>query len=266
MLLGKHILRRTLGAIPRCAHASSAAAIDPLSGPGAPAQEAPLRAPFRPDIAVQYVRALSKAKFDESVDIVVRLGLDPRKPNQSVRGVLKLPHGTGKQVRIAVFARGDAAAAASEAGAHVVGAEDLVESILGGKLDFDRCIASPDMMPLVGKVARVLGPRGLMPNPKIGTVTTDVAGAVRDAAGGSVEFRTEKAGAVHSMIGKVSFSDEALLENMRAFMIAINDAKPSGAKGQYLKGVSIASTMGPGLHLELPFIDPANRRFMRFDA
>ena len=227
---------------------------------------AQLQPPYRADQAMRYVRSFAVSKFDETVDIVARLGVDPRKPNQSVRGVLRLPHGTGKDVRVAVFARGEQAEAAKAAGAAIVGAEDLVEQISNGMLDFDRCIATPDMMPVVGKVARVLGPRGLMPNPKLGTVTPDAAGAVADAAGGSVEFRTEKAGNVHCVLGKASFEEEKLLDNLRAFMIAINDAKPSGAKGKYLLNVSISSTMGPGFTLDLPFVNPSSRRFMRFDV
>ncbi|OQR85056.1 arginyl-tRNA synthetase [Thraustotheca clavata] len=190
-------------------------------------------------------------KFDETVDIVVELGVDPRKPNQSVRGVVTLPNGTGKTIRVAVFAKGEKAEEAKAAGATLVGAEDLVADVQAGKLEFDRCIATPDMMALVGRVARVLGPRGLMPNPKLGTVTQDITAAIQAAKGGQVEFRAEKKGIVHAGVGKVSFSDDALIENIRAFMVAIGDAKPEGAKGKYIKAMHLSSTMGPGIR----FID-----------
>ncbi|CAK4071683.1 unnamed protein product [Aphanomyces euteiches] len=204
-------------------------------------------------------------KFDETVDIVVELGVDPRKPNQSVRGVVMLPNGTGKVVRVAVFAKGDKADEARAAGATIVGAEDLLADIQAGKIDFDRCVATPDMMGLVGRVARVLGPRGLMPNPKLGTVTQDVTAAIQAAKGGQVEFRAEKKGIVHAGVGKVSFSDEALVENIRAFMVAIGEAKPEGAKGKYIKACHLSSTMGPGIRLESRFLDPSSPHFMRFN-
>jgi large subunit ribosomal protein L1 len=195
----------------------------------------------------------------------VQLGVDPRKPNQSVRGVVSLPHGTGKVVRVAVFARGPKAEEAKAAGATIVGAEDLVELVQSGQLDFDRCIATPDMMALVGRVARVLGPRGLMPNPKLGTVTMEVADAIAAAQAGQVEFRAEKKGIVHAGIGKVSFSEEALLENIRAFMVALGDAKPEGAKGKYIKAAHLSTTMGKGIPLDIKFLDPSSTAFMRFD-
>uniref|UniRef100_K3WYK8 Ribosomal protein n=1 Tax=Globisporangium ultimum (strain ATCC 200006 / CBS 805.95 / DAOM BR144) TaxID=431595 RepID=K3WYK8_GLOUD len=207
----------------------------------------------------------STRKFDETIDIAVQLGVDPRKPNQSVRGVVSLPNGTGKTVRVAVFARGPKAEEAKAAGATIVGAEDLVELVQSGKLEFDRCIATPDVMPLVGRVARILGPRGLMPNPKLGTVTLDVADAISAAKGGQVEFRAEKKGIIHAGIGKASFSEEALLENVRAFMVALGDAKPEGAKGKYIKAAHLSSTMGPGLALDAKQIDPSSAFFMRFD-
>ena len=202
--------------------------------------------------AVKLVKERAAAKFDETVEVAINLGVDPRHSDQMVRGMANLPNGTGRSVRVAVFARGEKADEAKEAGADVVGAEDLVEAVQGGKIDFDRVIAAPDMMPLVGRLGKVLGPRGLMPNPKVGTVTADIAKAVRDSKGGAVEFRVEKAGIVQAGVGKVSFSEEALLENIRAFTEAINRAKPSGAKGTYFKRVSVTSTQGPGLK-----IDPA---------
>ena len=200
--------------------------------------------------AVAAVKANAKAKFDESVEIAVNLGVDPRHADQQVRGVVNLPSGTGKDVRVAVFARAGKAAEAEAAGADIVGAEDLVERVQGGFLDFDRVIATPDMMALVGRLGKVLGPRGLMPNPKVGTVTPNVGQAVKDAKGGAVEFRVEKAGIVHAGVGKVSFTDEALLANVRAMIEALNRSKPSGAKGQYIKKIALSSTMGPGLKVE----------------
>ncbi|MBC6405360.1 MAG: 50S ribosomal protein L1 [Rhodospirillales bacterium] len=197
--------------------------------------------------AVQLIKQRATARFDESVEIAMNLGIDPRHANQALRGVVALPNGTGKPVRVAVFARGDKADAARRAGADIVGAEDLVERIQGGNLDFDRAIATPDMMALVGRLGKVLGPRGLMPNPKLGTVAADVAAAVRAAKGGQVEFRAERAGIVHAGVGKVSFDESALSANVRAFVDAIVKAKPSGAKGTYLKKVSLSSTMGPGI-------------------
>ncbi|MFO1127012.1 MAG: 50S ribosomal protein L1 [Rhodospirillales bacterium] len=201
------------------------------------------------DEAIDVVKAKASAKFDETLEVAMNLGVDPRHADQMVRGVVSLPHGTGKTLRVAVFARGDKAAEAEAAGADVVGAEDLMERIQQGQINFDRCIATPDMMGIVGRLGKILGPRGLMPNPKVGTVTQDVAAAVKAAKAGQVEFRVEKAGIVHGGVGKVSFSDAALAENIRAFVDAVVKAKPTGAKGTYLKKVSISSTMGPGLKL-----------------
>ena len=202
--------------------------------------------------AVEAVKANAKAKFDETVELALSLGVDPRHADQMVRGTVNLPHGTGKTVRVAVFARGDKAEEATAAGADVVGAEDLAEKVQAGQIDFDRCIATPDMMPLVGRLGRVLGPRGLMPNPKLGTVTPNVREAVEAAKGGQVQFRVEKAGIVHAGVGKASFAPEHLVANVKAFVDAINKAKPSGAKGTYLKRASLSSTMGPGVKVEVP--------------
>ncbi len=193
----------------------------------------------------------SSRKFDETVDIAICLGIDSRQSDQMVRGTVALPNGTGKSIRIAVFARGDKAKEATEAGADIVGAEDLMESIQKGTLNFDRCIASPDMMALVGRLGKILGPRGLMPNPKLGTVTMEIGAAVKAAKSGQIEFRSEKAGVVHAGIGKASFEDSALKENIEAFIEAIVKAKPSGTKGNYLKRASLSSTMGPGLALDI---------------
>ncbi|MBD9526426.1 MULTISPECIES: 50S ribosomal protein L1 [Paracoccus] len=201
--------------------------------------------------AVALVKANVKAKFDETVEIALNLGVDPRHADQMVRGVVTLPNGTGKHVRVAVFARGPKADEAKAAGAEIVGAEDLLETIQSGKIEFDRCIATPDMMPLVGRLGKILGPRNLMPNPKVGTVTMDVKSAVEAAKGGEVQFKAEKAGVVHAGVGKASFDAAKLAENIRAFVDAVNRAKPSGAKGTYLKKVSISSTMGPGVSLDL---------------
>jgi large subunit ribosomal protein L1 len=201
--------------------------------------------------AVTLIKGAATAKFDETVEIALNLGVDPRHADQMVRGVVQLPNGTGKTVRVAVFARGAKADEAKAAGADIVGAEDLMESIQGGKIEFDRCIATPDMMPLVGRLGKILGPRNLMPNPKVGTVTMDVKTAVEAAKGGEVQFKVEKAGVVHAGIGKVSFSAEKLAENVRAFVEAVSKAKPSGSKGAYLKKVSLASTMGPGVAVDL---------------
>jgi large subunit ribosomal protein L1 len=200
--------------------------------------------------ALKLVKERAKAKFDETVEIAMNLGVDPRHADQMVRGVCNLPNGSGRTLRVAVFARGAKADEARAAGADVVGAEDLVEIVNGGKIDFDRCIATPDMMPLVGRLGKVLGPRGLMPNPKVGTVTMDVTTAVKASKGGSVEFRVEKAGIVHSAIGKASFSEEKLAENIKAFADAVLKAKPAGAKGTYVQRVALSSTMGPGVKLE----------------
>ena len=202
------------------------------------------------DAAVALVKANAKAKFDETVEIAVNLGVDPRHANQQVRGVVNLPSGTGRDVRVAVFARGAKADEATAAGAEVVGAEDLVEQVQAGKMDFDRVIATPDMMALVGRLGKVLGPRGLMPNPKVGTVTMNVGQAVKDAKGGAVEFRVEKSGIVHAGIGKASFTDDALLANVRALVDALNKSKPAGAKGTYIKRISLSSTMGPGVKVD----------------
>ncbi|AZO14922.1 50S ribosomal protein L1 [Mesorhizobium sp. M2A.F.Ca.ET.043.05.1.1] len=201
--------------------------------------------------ALQLLKDRSKVKFDETVEVSMNLGVDPRHADQMVRGVVNLPNGTGRSVRVAVFARGDKAEEAKAAGADIVGAEDLVDIVQKGTIDFDRCIATPDMMPLVGRLGKVLGPRGMMPNPKVGTVTTDVAAAVKASKGGAVEFRVEKAGIVQAGVGKVSFGVKALEENVRAFADAVNKAKPAGAKGNYVKKVSVTSTMGPGLKLDI---------------
>jgi len=201
--------------------------------------------------AVKVLKSVPHPKFDETVELAMNLNIDPRKADQLVRGVISLPHGTGKSMRVAVFARGDKAEAAKTAGADIVGAEDLAEKIQGGQIDFDRCIATPDMMAIVGRLGKVLGPRGLMPNPKLGTVTADVVQAVKDAKGGQVQYRAEKAGILHAGIGKVSFSEAALIENVRALVGAINRGKPSGIKGSYIKKASLSSTMGPGIKLDL---------------
>jgi len=193
----------------------------------------------------------NKVKFDETVEIAMNLGVDPRHADQNVRGVVSLPNGTGKTVRVAVFAKGEKAEQAKSAGADIVGAEDLAEKIQAGQMDFDRCVATPDMMAVVGRLGKVLGPRGLMPNPKLGTVTNDVAAAVKASKGGQVEFRVEKAGIVHAGIGKASFAEAALEENIKAFVGAISRAKPTGAKGTYIKNVSISSTMGPGVKVDI---------------
>jgi large subunit ribosomal protein L1 len=201
--------------------------------------------------AVELIKQNASAKFDETVEIAVRLGVDPRHADQMVRGMVALPHGTGKSTRVAVFAKGDKAEEARDAGADLVGAEDLAEAIQKGEIAFDRCVATPDMMAVVGRLGKILGPRGLMPNPKMGTVTQDVAEAVAAAKGGQIEFRVEKMGIVHAGVGKASFSAEALSENVKTFVDAINRAKPSGVKGTYLKRVSLSSTMAPGLKLNV---------------
>ena len=201
--------------------------------------------------AVGLVKGNANAKFDETVEIAVNLGVDPRHADQMVRGVVSLPNGTGKTVRVAVFARGAKADEATEAGADIVGAEDLMESVQGGTINFDRCIATPDMMPLVGRLGKVLGPRNLMPNPKVGTVTMDVKEAIEAAKGGQVQFKAEKAGVVHAGIGKASFDEAKLVENLRAFVDAVSKAKPTGAKGTYMRKVSVSSTMGPGVSVDV---------------
>jgi large subunit ribosomal protein L1 len=200
--------------------------------------------------AVKMVKDRAKAKFDETIEVAMNLGVDPRHADQMVRGVVNLPNGSGRSQRVAVFARGAKADEARSAGADVVGAEDLVEKVQGGAIDFDRCIATPDLMPLVGRLGKVLGPRGMMPNPKVGTVTMDVTTAVRGAKGGSVEFRVEKAGIVQAGVGKASFSADKLVENIKAFADAVQKSKPAGAKGTFINRVAISSTMGPGVKVE----------------
>jgi large subunit ribosomal protein L1 len=200
--------------------------------------------------AVKLVKANAKAKFDETIEIAVNLGVDPRHADQQVRGVVGLPSGTGRDVRVAVIAKDAKAEEAKAAGADVVGAEDLVERIQGGFMDFDRVIATPDMMALVGRLGKVLGPRGLMPNPRVGTVTPNVAQAVKDAKGGAIEFRTEKTGIIHAGVGKASFTEEQILANVRALVDALQKAKPSGAKGTYIKRIALSSTMGPGFRID----------------
>ena len=200
--------------------------------------------------AVKLVKANAKAKFNETVEVAINLGVDPRHADQMVRGVVSLPHGTGRSLRVAVFAKGDKAEEAKKAGADIVGADDLVAIVQGGTIEFDRCIATPDMMGLVGRLGKVLGPRGLMPNPKVGTVTNDVVQAIKDAKGGAVEFRVEKAGIIHAGIGKASFSEAQLADNIRALVDSVVKAKPQGGKGTYLKKVALSSTMGPGVRVE----------------
>jgi large subunit ribosomal protein L1 len=201
--------------------------------------------------AVALVKANASAKFDETIEIAMNLGVDPRHADQMVRGTVNLPNGTGKTVRVAVFARGPKADEAKAAGADIVGAEDLMETIQGGTIEFDRCIATPDMMPIVGRLGKVLGPRNLMPNPKVGTVTMDVKEAVEAAKGGQVQFKAEKAGVVHAGVGKASFDADKLVENVRAFVNAVSRAKPTGAKGTYLKKISLSSSMGPGVSVDV---------------
>ncbi len=207
--------------------------------------------------AVKMLKQRAQTKFDETVEIALNLGVDPRHADQMVRGVVQLPHGTGKAVRVAAFARGPKADEAREAGADVVGAEDLAERVQNGEIDFDRCVATPDMMPVVGKLGKVLGPRGLMPNPKLGSVTQDIAAAIIAAKGGQVQFRVEKAGIVHAGVGKASFSEAQLVENVRAFVDAITRAKPSGAKGTFLKKLALSSTMGPGIKVDVASVSDA---------
>jgi len=211
----------------------------------------PAAPPLPVQSAVKEIKSRASAKFDETVEIAMNLNLDPRKPDQNLRGTVMLPHGTGKTVRVAVFARGDRAKEAEAAGADVVGAEDLAEKIQAGEINFDRAIATPDMMSVVGRLGKILGPRGLMPNPRLGTVTQNVTEAVQAAKGGQVEFRAEKAGIVHAGVGKASFTDDALVDNVRAFVGAITRGKPSGVKGTYIKRVSLSSTMGPAVKVDL---------------
>ncbi|EKU21096.1 large subunit ribosomal protein L1 [Nannochloropsis gaditana CCMP526] len=235
------------------------------SSPSAPSSSRVTEAlPIRDALAavLQYAKEEKRRNFTETVDLAIQLGVDPRKPNQSVRGVQTLPNGTGKSVRVAVFARGDDAEAAKAAGAAVVGAEDLVKAIQDGELAFDRCVATPEVMPLVSRVARVLGPRGLMPNPKMGTVTKDVGAAVKSAMAGQAQFKADRFGMVHVGVGKVSFEPEALLENIRVLMVALGNAKPEGAKGKYFKGVFLTSTMGKAVPVEVATVDPRSSRFM----
>jgi large subunit ribosomal protein L1 len=203
------------------------------------------------DEAVKLVKERAKAKFDETIEVAVNLGVDPRHADQMVRGAVALPNGTGRSVRVAVFAKGPKADEAKAAGADVVGAEDLVETVQGGEINFDKVIATPDMMPLVGRLGKVLGPRGMMPNPKVGTVTMDVKTAVANSKGGAVEFRVEKNGIVHAGVGKASFSEAQLVENIRALLTGLVKAKPAGAKGQYVKRISLSSTMGPGVKVDV---------------
>ena len=201
--------------------------------------------------AIALIKANSSVKFKESIEIAMNLGVDPRHADQMVRGTVVLPNGTGKEVRVAVFARGPKADEAKEAGADIVGAEDLRDAIQGGEINFDRCIATPDMMPVVGRLGRILGPRNLMPNPKVGTVTADVAGAIKNAKAGQVQFRVERAGIIHGGVGKVGFEDDKLIENVRAFVDAVSRARPTGAKGRYIKKISLSSTMGPGVSVAI---------------
>jgi len=203
------------------------------------------------DAAIRFIKANAKAKFDETVEMSLNLGIDPRHADQMVRGVTNLPNGTGKTVRVGVFARGPKAEEALAAGADVVGAEDLAEKIQAGTIEFDRCVATPDMMGIVGRLGKILGPRGLMPNPRLGTVTMDVKGAITAAKGGQVEFRAEKAGIIHAGIGKVSFDEAKLLENARALADAVQKARPTGAEGTYMRGAAVSSTMGPGIKVEV---------------
>jgi large subunit ribosomal protein L1 len=208
-------------------------------------------APLAVEAAVKLIKDRATAKFDETVEVAMNLNIDPRKQDQNLRGTVMLPHGTGKSVRVGVFARGDKAKEAEAAGADVVGAEDLAEKIQAGQIDFDRAVATPDMMALVGRLGKILGPRGLMPNPRLGTVTQNIAEAVQAAKGGQVEFRADKAGIVHAGVGKASFTDDALIDNVRAFVGAITRAKPTGVKGTYINRVNLSSTMGPGVKIEL---------------
>lgn len=209
------------------------------------------------DDAVKMVKERANAKFDETIEVAINLGVDPRHADQMVRGVVELPNGSGRNVRVAVFAKGEKAEEAKAAGADIVGDEDLAAEVQAGKIDFDRCIATPDMMPLVGRLGKVLGPRGMMPNPKVGTVTPDIGEAVKSAKGGAVEFRVEKAGIVHAGVGKASFSEDQIAGNVRAMLNAVQKAKPSGAKGTFMKKVALSSTMGPGVKIDLASVQDA---------
>jgi len=222
-----------------------------------------VRDEFDIDAALALVKENAKARFDESFDIAIQLGVDPRKPGQNIRGIVQLPHGTGRKAAIAVFARGEKAEEAKAAGALVVGAEDLVAAIQAGNINFTKCIATPDMMPVVGKVARLLGPKGLMPNPKLGTVTNDIKGAVQAASKGQIEYRVERQGIVMAGLGRVSFTNEQLKDNLKAFMIALSNSKPEQLKGQFLKHASVSSTMGPGFIVSMAYLNPSNVRFMQ---
>ncbi len=210
------------------------------------------------DEAVKLVKSRATAKFDETIELAINLGVDPRHADQMVRGVVSLPNGTGRSLRVAVFAKGAKADEAKKAGADIVGAEDLAEQVQKGEINFDRCIATPDMMGVVGRLGKVLGPRGLMPNPKVGTVTMDVTQAIKDAKGGAVEYRVEKAGIVQAGIGKASFAEDAIVQNVKAFVDSVVKAKPAGAKGTYMKKISISSTMGPGVKVALPSVGAAS--------
>jgi large subunit ribosomal protein L1 len=214
---------------------------------------------YKLDEAVKLVKSNASVKFDETVEIAINLGVDPKHADQMVRGVVNLPNGTGRTLRVGVFARGAKADEARAAGADIVGAEDLVATVQGGTIEFDRCIATPDMMPLVGRLGKVLGPRGLMPNPKVGTVTMDITAAVKASKGGAVEFRVEKAGIVQGSVGKASFDEAKLAENVRAFVEAVNKAKPTGAKGTYMQRAALSSTMGPGVKLDLSTVTTATQ-------
>ena len=217
---------------------------------------------FNIHLALDEVKANAWARFDEGVDIAIQLNVDPRKPNQNIRGIAKLPNGSGRTVRVAVFATGDSAAEAKAAGADLVGSDELVESIQKGNLDFDALIATPELMGMVGKLGRILGPRGLMPNPKLGTVTKNVGDAVKESKAGAIQFRVEKKGIIHCGVGRVSFTNQALIENIRSLMVSISDAKPEGLKGAFVQQVKLTSTMGPGVAVDLPSADPSSSKFM----
>mmetsp|Transcript_8988 Transcript_8988/g.9034 ORF Transcript_8988/g.9034 Transcript_8988/m.9034 type:complete len:277 (+) Transcript_8988:100-930(+) len=218
--------------------------------------------PMNVIVAVQKVKELVWAKFDETVEIAVNLNVDPRKPNMSIKGVASLPHGTGKKIRVAVFTQGSNIQTALNYGADVAGCEDLIAEVQSGNIAFDRVIATPDVMPMLGKIGKILGPRGLMPNPKLGSVTTDIVKAIQSVKAGSVQFRVEKKGIIQAGIGKISFKNIMLLDNIRAFMMAINDVKPEGLKGKFITSIHISSTMGPGIPIEITSADPTSPKFM----